>query len=159
MISSSACEHVDCRCGNPSAVRAPRGGVLRDLRSAGGLSAARGMLTGVRPSPASLCQKEYRRFSSLAAEFQSEAHQLRARKAHVLVEEYLVRGAVAEDLARSVIECLGERGRDDARQVVELGSLRDVLPNEPVGVLDRAALPRRARVGEEDREAASARNA
>src|SRR3954470_20007081 len=55
-----------------------------------------------------------------------------------------------ERLARSAVEG-GGHGREVLRAVpAQVGALREVLPQEPVGVLVRPALPRGVRVAEVD---------
>ena len=56
----------------------------------------------------------------------------------------------AERLARPAVECR-RHGRKVAGTVrAQVGALREVLPQQPVGVLVRAALPRAMRVAEVD---------
>ena len=63
------------------------------------------------------------------------------------------RGLPAEDLPGSVVERVLDREEFFKTPTGEVGSLREVLAEQPVGVLVRGALPWRVRLGEEHLDA------
>ena len=66
------------------------------------------------------------------------------------VSHDLLGGAVVEDEAGPLVELSGDPGEDPLVVLTQVGVFREVLAQQPVGVLVRAALPGRVGVGEED---------
>lgn len=73
-----------------------------------------------------------------------------------MVRKKLDRRKVTVPLAWSVIESEGDLGAPSLAEVLHRGALRDVLANEPIGVLVRAALPGVIRSGEVEGRAGGA---
>ncbi len=64
--------------------------------------------------------------------------------------ESISRGVEVEGLTGERVESVGNLVELGLGDVAEAGALREVLPEQPVGVLVRAALPGAGRVGEVD---------
>src|ERR1700733_14997172 len=66
--------------------------------------------------------------------------------------DLLGRGHPVQRLARSGVELTGDLLELELTRGRQVGSLREGLPQQPVGVLVRPALPRRVRIAEVDRK-------
>src|SRR3954452_22658765 len=81
----------------------------------------------------------------------------RRNTAYVSCSEELVqslgRRSPAQGLSRPAVEGCSQRGKVVGAVPAEVGALREVLSQQPVCVLVRAALPRAVRVAEVDRHA------
>ena len=70
-----------------------------------------------------------------------------------MLVEGLGGGLPAECLSGSAVECRSDRFEFVSSPTRQVGAFGEVLAEQSVGVLVRAALPRAARVGEEDGDA------
>src|SRR5215213_541999 len=62
----------------------------------------------------------------------------------------LARRSPPERLARPAVERRGHRGKGFRTVSTQVGPLREVLPQQPIGVLVRPTLPRAVRIAEVD---------
>lgn len=67
-------------------------------------------------------------------------------KCNFSFEEYLIRRAVAERFARSMVKSLCDSRYRSVRQLRKISPLREVLPHQPVSVFIEAPLPRTVRM-------------